>query len=374
MATKTKKAVVTAPTTKKATPKKAPKKAATTSPSEKNTDVPVVVEPTVEMAVVDAEDRDDIDAIPPPHKPKGKSFLAKLNSIATAASKVLGEDAVYRGENSDVGEPKMFVSSRIKEFDAILHRDAKGWPLGRIIEVFGGEATCKSGLAYSLIAFVQQAGGIGVLIVAEGEYSEHLAACYGVNPEALILIDSNIVEDVFETINKMMLSVGKDTPLAIVIDSVAGLCTRAEYEDPKFDFDRQGQIRANLLSKSFRKIGAKIPRTLTTLFLVNQVNEGETNFLGRKGKPQAPGGKRIKFYSTIRLRMESIGAVYRTVNGKKAAYGMDVKVTTDKNRLAPPLQSIFLRIDFESGISIAPQKAKKKDVDLDEVEPEPEGE
>jgi len=294
---------------------------------------------------------------------KKESSDSFIDQMAAQAKQVLkgADGSVYLGSNSELGQPKMFVSTGIPEFDAILHEEPdKGWPMGRIIEIFGDSATGKSGIGCSFGAAVQKAGGLFFVLLAEGEYSSRLAEKYDVDPEKVLLIDTNIVEDAFEFIYKLLDDVDPELPVCILLDSVAGLCTKAEYADGKFDQDRAAQMRAQLISKSLRKVGAKIPRTNVTLFLINQVNEGATVGVF-KSKPKPPGGKRIAFYCTIRLRLENMGKIYRQKDKVERVRGFKVKVTTEKNRLADQFQECLLKVDFDHGLQpLAPPKKKAR--------------
>lgn len=280
--------------------------------------------------------------------------MASLRSIATS---VLKNEAVFSGEDTDVGEPQGFLKTPDPELDAILDKQGRGMPMGRIIELYGPSQTGKSSLAYALIAECQRQGGIGILILAEGEYSTMNAHAYGVDESKLIILDTNVVEDVFETINEY-LDQNPDIPLVFVIDSVAGLSTKAESESKTFDRSRNAQARALLLSEAFRRIGVKIPRTRHTLVLVNQVNEGEITPQGFKSKGKPVGGVRIGFYASVRLRMEMIEKIKKQRAGRKFVSGLVIRVTTDKNRLNSPFQTLDMIIDFEKGLR---SKASKSD-------------
>ncbi len=283
-----------------------------------------------------------------------------MTSLRSVARKVLTDDAVYSGTDSDLGEPCGFIPCNVPELNDILDAGGRGFPMGRIIEVFGDSQTGKSGLAYDLIAKLQGQGGLGVLIVAEGEFSRPLAKSYGVDTDRILVVDTNVVEECFETIQQLI-KANPSTPMLFVVDSVAGLSTRAEFESESFDYDRQAQIRAQLISKALRKIGAVIPRTPHTLFLINQVNEGETAPQGFKLKKKPVGGVRIAFYASVRIRLEPTGKFTRTSKGVKYTAGFKVLATIEKNRLHTPMQSVELLIDFEKGV----RSLKTKNADED---------
>lgn len=281
---------------------------------------------------------------------------SNISRIADAVASVLGTEAVHRGDTSDQGEPRVFIPSGVPGLDAVLDRKGRGWPGGRIVEVYGASATCKTGIAYALIAQVQKAGGDAVLYPCEGNWDAWLAEQYGVDPNRLVLADDETVEGVGESLQKLLETVGRSALLAVVVDSVAGLSTRAELADEEYNRDRAAQVRAMLLSKLLRKLGARIPRTNVILFLINQTREGTE----QNEKPKPTGGRAIGFYCSIRLRLELIEKVWRQIAGKKRVAGFKLRATSEKNRLARPFESAVVMLDFDRGLrKLDVKKAKK---------------
>lgn len=273
---------------------------------------------------------------------------------------VLGSECVHTGRNSDTGAPKKFISSGVPELDLVLDREKRGWPTGRIVEVFGGEATCKTGLGYSLIAEAQKLGGTAILYPSEGNFDEWLADQYEVDFERLVLGDNETIEGIFGSFAAAMRKAG-DNILIGMIDSIAGTSTQDEIDEflktGVIKRDRSAQIRALQLSAALRKMGASIPRTNAILFCVNQLRENPDAMpFTKKTKP--PGGKALKFYSSVRLEIEALQKIRRTVKGKKQVSGFNLRITAIKNRLARPYQEALIRLDFEKGL--LPYKEKKK--------------
>jgi recombination protein RecA len=123
-----------------------------------------------------------------------------ITRVARAMGNVLGSEAVHKASDSDVGEPKAWIPSGLPELDRFLDREGRGWPTGRVIEVYGGEATCKTGLGYALVASAQHMGGSAVLYPAEGNWDEWLAHRYKVDLSQLILGEPPCtVESVFDS-------------------------------------------------------------------------------------------------------------------------------------------------------------------------------
>lgn len=271
----------------------------------------------------------------------------KASEIAEALRAVLGKDSVSRSADSELGEPRMFIPSGVPDLDRVLDREERGWPTGRIIEIYGGEATAKTGIGYSLIAQVQKAGGSATLHPAEGNVDDWLLERYLVDRGGLLIVDDPSVEGTFEAYDAALKAVGKYGLLVSVIDSIAGLSTRDELNNPKFDRDRAAQLRAFLLSKAMRKLGGKVPRTNSILFCINQVRDSTDSV---PSKPKPPGGRAIKFYASIRLRMELLKKITRTRKGRKYVAAFHIRITAEKNRLANPFEQAEIVIDFEKGI------------------------
>ena len=143
-----------------------------------------------------------------------------------------------------------------------------------------------------------------------------------------------------------------------MVDSVAGMTTRAELEEleagEEIKRDRSAQIRALMISAALRKLGGAIPRTNAILFLVNQVRDDPDS---QYGGAKPPGGKAIGFYASIRLEIKFLGKYKRTVKGKVKVAGFNLKVIAVKNRLADPYAEADIRLDFERGL--LPMKDKK---------------
>lgn len=286
--------------------------------------------------------------------------VSYIGKIVEAVSSVLGSEAVHKADSSDRGVPRMFVPSGVPELDLVLDRKGRGWPVGRIVEVFGAEATCKTALGYSLIAQAQKLGGDGVLWPCEGEYDEWLASKYGVDLSRLVLGDDETVEGVFGSFSKSITAIGRKGLMVGMIDSIAGMNTKAEMaelaETGEIKRDRSAQIRAMMLSSAIRKVAGRIPRTNTILFCVNQIRTADSQF-GTTHKP--PGGFALRFHASIRLKLEMLGKYTRTRNGKKYVAGIKLRVTAEKNRLARPYQQAHVLLDYDKGLLPMPKKKKK---------------
>lgn len=288
--------------------------------------------------------------------------MDRTSDIVGALESVLGSDSVDLGSASDQGDPRLFVPSGVPELDLVLDREGRGWPVGRIIEIYGGPGVCKTGIGYALIAQCQKMDGTAILYPSEGNYDKWLASQYGVDNHRVVVprqeLDCVTVERVFASWRKAMRTVGRDGLLVGVIDSIAALSTVAEIEDETVTRDRAHQVRAQLISKALRKIGAKIPQTNSILFCINQVRSSGDEAGRAKAKP--PGGMALGFFATIRLRLEMVEKVWRQRQGKRQVAGFKLKITAEKNRMAIPYQNATLLLDFEKGLIPIPEKRTKK--------------
>ena len=212
----------------------------------------------------------------------------------------------------------------------------------------------KSSLAYALIAECQRQGGIGILILAEGEYSTMNAHAYGVDESKLIILDTNVVEDVFETINEY-LDQNPDIPLVFVIDSVAGLSTKPNLNQKHFDRSRNAQARALLFVRGISAYWCENP-TDTTLSSCKSSEWGEIN-LGFKVKENLLVVSVSDFTHLYAFVWRWSRKIKKQRAGRKFVSGLVIRVTTDKNRLNSPFQTLDMIIDFEKGLR---SKASKK--------------
>jgi recombination protein RecA len=285
---------------------------------------------------------------------------SRIDEIADAMAQVLGKDVAHRASYSVLGKPRFWIPSGVPSLDRVLDREGRGWPGGRIIEIYGGPATCKTGVGYALVAQVQKKGGDAILYPVEGEFDEWLADRYGVNLKRLLIVEEPeqlVCEAIFESWRKAIRLLGRRGMLLGMIDSVASMSTRAEFEDEKFDRDRAAQIRAMQISKAMRKIAPLVASSNAILFCVNQTRESTDS---TPSKPKPPGGQALKFHASVRLRLEVIKKLHRTRKGRKYVAGFFLKITAEKNRLAQPFQEAHVLLDFERGLLPLPKKRKRK--------------
>ncbi len=233
---------------------------------------------------------------------------------------------------------------------AISNRENGGFPVGRITEITGLEASGKSLLAAHALASTQKQGGLAVYIDTENAVSRDFLEAIGLDLEKMLYVPLDTIEDVFEAIESIVEGVrksSKDRLVTIVVDSVMGASTKIEMAK-EFDKDGYATSKAIILSKGMRKITNMIGREKICLLFTNQLR---TRLGVAFGDPYTTsGGKAIPFHASVRLRLKSVGQIKVKKDGVDQTVGIKTRCQVIKNRMGPPLKTIDYDIYFESGI------------------------